>query len=340
MPSRIPCRRSLSLRGPNTVVVATSSIASPSLAPASSVADGPWPSRNIHLIVPSGAGSTTDIVARLIAAKLSREFWQPFIVENKPGLNGNIAADYVAKSDPDGCTFLVGTQGIHAINRLVCKNMPFDPIEDIDPVIIIARIPSLVSVSWASSTTTLDEFIRLARAWPGSYRFGSLGVGSMAHLSIELFKSMASIDLEHVPHEGSVRLLTELMVGHIDVTMDSLAVSRIFAKSNRIRPIAVSSATRCPLMPDIPTMAEAGVSGYEAVSWLTIAAPAKTPPAVIGKLNESVARFIIRSPDGIQRLQRLGAEPAGGSPEDMRRYVLAETEKWGKVAKFAGIEPE
>jgi tripartite-type tricarboxylate transporter receptor subunit TctC len=130
------------------------------------------------------------------------------------------------------------------------------------------------------------------------------------------------------------------MVGHIHVTIDSLAVSRIFAQSNRIRPIAVTSARRCPLMPNIPTMAEAGVSGYEAVSWLTLAAPAKTPPGVIGKLNESVARFIIGSPDGIQRLQRLGAEPAGGSPEDMRRYVLAETEKWSKVVKFAGIEHE
>ncbi|WP_315835619.1 tripartite tricarboxylate transporter substrate binding protein [Bradyrhizobium prioriisuperbiae] len=339
MSQRTPAR--LSLRPTRRALLAATAtlVASPALLRRPAWADGPWPSRNVRFIVPFAAGGTTDILARVTAAKLSEDYGQQFIVENKPGAGGNIAADYVAKADPDGHTFIVGTPGTHVINQFVYKAMPFDPIRDIDPVIIIARVPNLFSVTPDLPVRTVEEFVRLAKGKPGGYFYGTPGLGSTAHVSTELFKSMTGVDIVHVPYKGSAPSLTDLVAGRIHLTIDNLPASQPFAESGAIRPIAVSSAKRWPLMPDIPTIAEAGVPGYEAQSWFTIAAPAKTSPEIIGKLNASVERFI-KSEDGTARLRKLGAEPAGGSPADMGRYVLAEAEKWGKVAKFAGIKPE
>jgi tripartite-type tricarboxylate transporter receptor subunit TctC len=293
----------------------------------------------VRFIVPFAAGGTTDILARVTAAKLSEDFGQQFIVENKPGAGGNIAADFVAKSEPDGYTFIVGTPGTHAINKFVYKNMPYDPIKDIASVIVIARVPNLFSVTPSVPATTVEEFIALAKAKPGGYFYGTPGLGSTAHVSTELFKSMTGIDIVHVPYKGSAPSLTDLVAGRIHLTIDNLPASQPFAESGAIRPLAVSSATRWPLLPNIPTIAEAGVTGYEASSWFTVAAPAKTPEEIVGKVNASVNSFI-KSESGTQPLRKLGAEPAGGSPQDMDQYVLIETEKWGKVAKFAGIKPE
>lgn len=314
-------------------------VAAPALLGRPALAGAPWPSRNVRFIVPFAAGGTTDILARVTAAKLSEDFGQQFIVENKPGAGGNIAADFVAKSEPDGYTFIVGTPGTHAINKFVYKNMPYDPIKDIASVIVIARVPNLFSVTPSVPATTVEEFIALAKAKPGGYFYGTPGLGSTAHVSTELFKSMTGIDIVHVPYKGSAPSLTDLVAGRIHLTIDNLPASQPFAESGAIRPLAVSSATRWPLLPNIPTIAEAGVTGYEASSWFTVAAPAKTPEEIVGKVNASVNSFI-KSESGTQPLRKLGAEPAGGSPQDMDQYVLIETEKWGKVAKFAGIKPE
>lgn len=298
-----------------------------------------WPNRPVKFVVPFAAGGTTDILARVVAAKISEEYRQQFIVENKPGAGGNIAADYVAKSDPDGYTFIVGTPGTHAINKFVFKNMTYDQINDIAPVIVIARVPNLFSVTNSLPVKSVAEFIALAKSKPGEFFYGTPGLGSTAHVSTELFKSMTGVNIVHVPYKGSAPALTDLIAGRVHLTIDNLPASQPFAESNSIRALAVSTATRWPLLPNIPTIAEAGVPGYEAASWFTVGAPAKTPKDIIVKLNASIDQFI-KSEDGIVRLRKLGAEPAGGSPEDMQAYVLAETEKWGKVAQFAGIKPE
>jgi len=296
-----------------------------------------WPTRPVKLVVPFAAGGTTDILARVVAAKISEEFGQQFIVENKAGAGGNIAADFVAKSEPDGYTFIVGTPGTHAINQFVFKNMTYDQVKDIAPVIIIARVPNLCSVTNSLPVKSVAELIAYAKSKPGELFYGTPGLGSTAHVSTELFKSMTGVDITHVPYKGSAPALTDLIAGRVHLMIDNLPAAQPFASS--IRPLAVSSAKRWPLLPDLPTIAEAGVPGYEAASWFTIGAPAKTSKDIIERLNASVDKFL-KTEDGIARLRKLGAEPAGGSPDDMQRYVLAEAEKWGKVAKFAGIKPE
>jgi tripartite-type tricarboxylate transporter receptor subunit TctC len=321
-----------------SLLIAGAALGALSLWPRRARADG-WPTRPVKLMVPFAAGGTTDILARVVAAKISEEFGQQFVVENKPGAGGNIAADYVAKAEPDGYTFLVGTPGTHAINQFVFKNMNFDQLNDIAPVIIIARVPNLCSVTNSLPVKSVAELIAYAKSKPGELFYGTPGLGSTAHVSTELFKSMTGVEMTHVPYKGSAPALTDLIAGRVQLMIDNLPAAQPFAESNSIRPLAVSSAKRWPGLPDLPTIAEAGVPGYEAASWFTIGAPAKTPKDIIEKLNVSVGRFL-KTEDGIARLRKLGAEPAGGSPEDMQRYVMAETDKWGKVAKFAGIRPE
>jgi tripartite-type tricarboxylate transporter receptor subunit TctC len=298
-----------------------------------------WPTRPVRFVVPFAAGGTTDILARVVAAKISEEFGQQFIVENKAGAGGNIAADYVAKADADGYTFLVGTPGTHAINPFVFRNMTYDPLKDIAPVIIIARVPNLCSVTNSLPVRSVAELIAYAKSKPGELFYGTPGLGSTAHVSTELFKSMTGVEITHVTYKGSAPALTDLIAGRVHLMIDNLPAAQPFAESSSIRALAVSTAKRWPLLPDLPTITEAGVPGYEAASWFTIGAPAKTPQEIIDRLNANVDKFI-KSEDGIARLRKLGAEPAGGSPQDMQAYVLAETDKWGKVAKFAGIKPE
>lgn len=298
-----------------------------------------WPTKPVKFVVPFAAGGTTDILARLVAQKMSEEYGQQFIVENKTGAGGNIAADFVAKADGDGYTFLVGTPGTHSINKFVFKNMTYDPIKDLAPVIVIAKVPNLFSLTNALPAKTVKEFIELAKAKPDEYFYGTPGLGSTAHLSTELFKSMTGVKLTHVPYKGSAPALTDLIGGRVHLMIDNLPAAQPFAESNQIRPIAVSTIKRWEPMKDIPTIAESGVDGYDAASWFTLAAPAKTSKEIIGKLNASTDKFI-KSPDGAARLIKLGADPTGGSPEDMMAYVLSETDKWGKVAQFAGIKPE
>src|ERR1700730_712377 len=298
-----------------------------------------WPTRPVKVVVPFAAGGTTDILARVVAVSVSEAFGQQFIVENKPGAGGNIAAEAVAKADPDGYTFIIGTPGTHAINQFVYQNLAYDQIKDIAPVIIIARVPNLCSVTNALPVKSVTELIAYAKSKPGQLFYATPGLGSTAHVSTEWFKSRTGVEMTHVPYKGSAPALTDLIAGRVQLMIDNLPAAQPFAESNSIRPLAVSSAKRWPGFPDLPTSAEAGVPGYEAASWFTIGAPAKTPKDIIERLNASVDKFL-QTEDGIARLRKLGAEPAGGSPEDMQAYVLAEAEKWGKVAKFAGIKPE
>jgi tripartite-type tricarboxylate transporter receptor subunit TctC len=302
-------------------------------------AQAPWPSRVVKVVVPFAPGGTTDILGRLMAQKLSEEYGQQFIVENKAGAGGNIGADAVAKSDPDGYNFVIGTPGPHVINQYIYKNQPFDGTKDIVPVIVIARVPNLISVNPEVKAKTLQEFIALAKANPGKLSYASPGNGSTGHVATELLKSMAGIDLVHVPYRGSAPALTDVMGGRVEMSLDNLPAVQPFVEGGKLRPLAVTTAKRWPELPDVPTVAEAGVPGYEASSWFTIAAPAKTPADIIAKVNKSVNTYMADK-DMIAKMRKLGADPVGGSPDDMAKLMADENVKWKKAIEFAGLKPE
>jgi tripartite-type tricarboxylate transporter receptor subunit TctC len=298
-----------------------------------------WPTRPVKFVVPFAAGGTTDILGRLVAQKLSEEYGQQFVVENKPGAGGNIAAEFVAKAEPDGYTFIVGTPGTHAINQFVQKYMPYDPIKDIQPVTIIAQVPNLMSVNPEVPAKSVAEFIALAKSKPGQLLYGTPGLGTTAHLATELLKSMTGIDIVHVPYKGSAPALTDLVAGRVHVMIDNLPAVLPFAENGNVRPLAVSTAKRWPLLQNLPTVAEAAVPGYDASAWFTVAAPAKVSKDIVMKLNASIIKYI-KSEEGTARIRKLGGEPIGGTPAEMLAFVLAETEKWRKVAEFAKITPQ
>ena len=302
-------------------------------------AQAQWPTKVVRVVVPFAPGGTTDILGRLMAQKLSEEYGQQFIVENKAGAGGNIGADAVAKSDPDGYTFVIGTPGPHVINQYIYKNQPFDGAKDIVPVIVIARVPNLISVNPDVKAKTLQEFIALAKANPGKLSYASPGNGSTGHVATELLKSMAGIDLVHVPYRGSAPALTDVMGGRVEMSLDNLPAVQPFVEGGKLRALAVTTAKRWPELPDVPTVAEAGVPGYEASSWFTIAAPAKTPADIIAKVNKSVNTYMA-DPEMIAKMRKLGADPVGGTPDDMAKLMADENVKWKKAIEFAGLKPE
>ncbi|MEZ5766032.1 MAG: tripartite tricarboxylate transporter substrate binding protein [Xanthobacteraceae bacterium] len=305
----------------------------------SASAQGQWPNKVVKVIVPFAAGGTTDILGRLMSQKLSEELGQQFIVENKGGAGGNIGADMAAKSAPDGYTFVIGTPGPHVINQYIYKNQPFDGIKDLAPVIVIARVPNLISINPNVKANNLKEFIALAKAQPGKMSYASPGNGSTGHVATELLKSMAGIDLVHVPYRGSSLAITDVIGGRVEMSLDNLPAVQPHVEGGKLRALAVTTARRWPEMPDVPTVAEAGVPGYEASSWFTIAAPAQTPADIIARVNKSVNAYMTDK-DMIARMRKLGADPVGGSPDDMRKLMVEENAKWKKAIEFAGLKPE
>lgn len=305
----------------------------------SASAQAQWPNKPVKVIVPFAPGGTTDILGRLMSQKLSEELGQQFVVENKAGAGGNIGADMAAKSDPDGYTFVIGTPGPHVINQYIYKNQPFDGVKDLAPVIVIARVPNLISINPNVKANNLKEFIALAKAQPGKMSYASPGNGSTGHVATELLKSMAGIDLVHVPYRGSALALTDVIGGRVEMSLDNLPAVQPHVEGGKLRPLAVTTAKRWPEMPDVPTVDEAGVPGYEASSWFTIAAPAKTPAAIIARVNKSVNAYMTDK-DMIARMRKLGADPVGGSPEDMGKLMAEENVKWKKAIEFAGLKPE
>jgi tripartite-type tricarboxylate transporter receptor subunit TctC len=298
-----------------------------------------WPTRVVKFVVPFSAGGTTDILGRLMAQKLSEEYGQQFIVENKGGAGGNIGADLVAKAPADGYTFVVGTPGPHVINQFLYKKMPFDSAKDLAPVIVIARVPNVIAVNPEVKATTLKELIDLTKAQPGKLSFATAGTGGTGHVAMELLKSMTGMDILHVPYRGSAPALTDVIGGRIEISSDNLPAVQPFLEAGKLRPLAVTTARRWSELPNVPTVAEAGVPGYEASAWFTIAAPANTPREIIEKVNKSVNKYMAE-PETAAKMRKLGADPVGGSPEDMAKLIADETVKWKKVIDFAGLKPE
>jgi len=295
-----------------------------------------YPSRPVKIVVPFAPGGSTDVVARILAEKLGAELKQSFVVDNRAGAGGNIGADIVAKSPADGYTLLMATTGVLAINNHLYKNLSYDPEKDFAPVSYTSLITNILVVNPGVPARTVPELVQLAKSKPGSLTFASSGSGSSTHLSGELFKALTATDIVHVPYKGSSQALIDVMSGQVTMLFDNAPSSLPFIQQGTLRAVAVTSTRRLPNLPDLPTIDEAGVKGYESLSWSGIVAPAATPKPVIEKLNAAIDR-ILRMEDVKQKLAALGVEPVGGPPEAFARHVRAESEKWGRLVKSANI---
>ena len=297
----------------------------------------PYPNKPIRLVVPFPPAGTTDILAREVGQRLSQVLGQSVVIDNRPGAGGNIGSDIVAKSAPDGYTLLMGTVGTHAINPGLYSKMPYDHIKDFAPVILVARVPNILEVTPSLPVHSVSDLIKLAKEKPGQINFASSGSGTSIHLSGELFKTMAGVDMVHVPYKGSAPALQDLMAGQVQLMFDNLPSSLGQIKAGKLRPIAVTSAQRAPALPDIPTIAESGLPGFEATSWFGVLAPAGTPPDIVKRLNGEIDKWL-QSPEAKDKLLAQGAVAAGGSPEDFAGYIRSETDKWAKVIKASGAK--
>ena len=296
-----------------------------------------YPTKPIRLVVPFPAGGTTDILARAVAQRLTEAWGQPVVVDNRPGAGGNIGSELVAKSTPDGYTLEMGTVGTHAINPSLYAKMPYDHVKDFAPVILVAGVPNVLVVNPAVPAQSVAELIAYAKANPGRLNFASSGSGTSIHLSGELFKVMAGVDMMHVPYKGSSPALADLLGGQVQLMFDNLPSSLAQIKAGKLRALAVTSATRAAALPDVPTIAESGLPGFEASSWFGVLAPAGTPPAIVAKLNAEIDKWLA-TPEAKEKMLGQGANAAGGTPEDFARHIQIETAKWAKVVKASGAK--
>jgi tripartite-type tricarboxylate transporter receptor subunit TctC len=296
-----------------------------------------WPVKPIKWIVPFAPGGTTDILGRTIGEKLSIALGQPVVIENRPGAGGGVGADFVAKAAPDGYTLVGGTISTHAINASLYKHLPYDPVKDFAPITMLVRLPNLLVVNPDIPAKDVHELIALLKANPGKYNFASSGNGTSQHLSGELFKSMAGVEMQHVPYKGSPPALQDVVAGQVAMTFDNITTAWPLAKAGRLRPLAVTTAQRSSIAPDVPTMAEAGLAGYEIGSWQGVFAPAGTPAPIVRRLNEEIVR-ILNMPEVRDKLKGLGAEPVGNTSEEFGAVVRSEVAKWGEVVKRSGAQ--
>jgi tripartite-type tricarboxylate transporter receptor subunit TctC len=294
-----------------------------------------WPNRPLHLVVPFPPGGTTDIVARAVAAEIGKSLGQQVIVENRAGAGGNIGSDYVAKAAPDGYTIVMGTVGTHAINVSLYSKMPYDAVKDFAPITLVASVPNVLEVNPSLPVKSVQELIAYAKANPGKLDFASSGNGTSIHLSGELFKSMTGVDMLHIPYKGSAAAITDLIGGQANLMFDNLPSSIAYIKSGQLRALAVTTLTRSPALPDVPTINESGVPGFDASSWFGVLAPAGTPKEIVDRLHDEIVKAL-RTPRLKANLQGQGAEPVGNTPEQFAEHIRAEIAKWAKVVKQSG----
>ncbi|MEC4723472.1 tripartite tricarboxylate transporter substrate binding protein [Noviherbaspirillum sp. CPCC 100848] len=306
------------------------------LAGAGNAAAADYPGKPVRLLVGYSAGGATDVIARLVAQKLSTQMGQQFIVENKPGANGNIAAELVARAVPDGLTLYVAAIN-NTINASLYNNLSFNFERDFAPVSLIATVPNILVVHPSVPAKNVKEFIEFAKKKPGEINFASSGSGSSIHMSGELFKMMTGVDMLHVPYKGSAPAVTDLLGGRVQAMFDNAPSALPNVQNGRLRALAITSAKRSEALPDLPTMIEAGLPGYEVNSWFALVAPANTPREIVARLNEEVNKAL-RNPDVRASLAKLGADPSGTTPEQLRTFISSETARWAKVVKTSGAK--
>lgn len=296
-----------------------------------------YPDRTITMVVPFAAGGSTDLVARILAQKLSEQLGQSVVVENRAGAGGNIGAAAVAKSAPDGYTLLYGTISTHTLNPLMAKKSAYDPVKDFEPVALVGNIPNVLVVNPSVPAKNVQELIALAKANPDKYSYASSGVATPLHLSGEMFNSMAGTKMAHVPYRGAGPAMNDLVAGQVPVLFDNLPSSVEFIKAGKIRALAVTTKTRVEQMPDIPTMDEQGLKGYETYSWQAIFAPAKTPKPIVDKLNAEVKKALA-DPALQQRLKDLTMTITPATPAELGKFVEDQLALWGPITKATGVQ--
>jgi tripartite-type tricarboxylate transporter receptor subunit TctC len=293
----------------------------------------------VRLIVPFAAGGPTDVVARVLAPRLAALLERTVIVENKVGATGAIGAAQVARSAPDGDTLLLGTSSIMAASPALAAALPYDPVNDFAPVSMVGTIENILVVHPSVPVKTVAELVAYAKANPSKLSYASSGVGSTYHLGAELFRAQTGIEWTHVPYKGAAPAIQDVLAGHVQVMFDNVSSAIPNIKAGRLRALGLASLERYPALPDLPTIAESGVPGYETTIWLAVFAPAKTPPATLAKLN-TLLRRAVESPEYRDKLQGLEMRPVSSTPADLARLLKADTAKWAKVVKDAGIKPE
>jgi tripartite-type tricarboxylate transporter receptor subunit TctC len=294
-----------------------------------------WPSKPVKIIVTFPPGGAPDTLARILADKWGQALGQTFTVDNKPGAGGNIGADFVAKSAADGSTLVIATVGTHAINPALYAKMPYDHVKDFTPVSFLASTPNLLVVNNAVPAKTVKELVALAAKTP--LNFGSSGSGTSIHLSGELFNTLAGVKMQHIPYKGRAQAIPDLLGGRISMIFDNMPSALPLVKSGEIRAIAVTSATRSPAAPNIPTIAESGLPGFEATSWFALMAPAGLPKDVLARINAETVR-VMALPEVKEKLATLGLDAATASPESLANLIQVETAKWAKVVKESGAK--
>jgi len=306
--------------------------------PVCATAQADWPTKPVRIVVPFAPGGTADICARILAEHLTKTFPQGFVADNRAGASGNIGAAEVARSTPDGYTFLMGNTPTIAINQFIFSKMPYNPEKDLIPVSLVARVPNVLVVHPSLGVRSLQQLIERARARPGSINYGSSGAGTVLHLSAELLKTMARVDLVHVPYKGSGPMLQDLVAGQIQMAIDNVPSALPYIRSGRLLALAVTPSQPVAILPNVPTIASV-IPGYEAVAFFALMAPAATPQPIIARLSAEIDKTLHR-PDVVERFTQLGAEPVGGTPVELAEFIVRETAKWREVVKTSGANAE
>lgn len=302
-------------------------------------ADEVYPNRQLTLIVPFAAGGTTDILARLVAQSISKQFGQPVIIENRAGAGGNLGSATAARSDPDGYTILMGTVGTHAINASLYKHMTFDPVKDFIPLSRVATVPNVLLTNPGRPYKTVQELIDYAKANPGKLDYASSGVGTSLHMSAELFKKMTGVDMLHVIYKGSSPALIDLMGDQVAIMFDNLPSSIQYIRTGKLRAIAVTTAERSAQLPDTPTVAESGLADFEATSWFGLFVPSGTPQSIVDKLNGAIVKAL-NEPEIRNKIQDIGADPHPETSAEFAAFIQTEAKKWGDVVRASGATME
>jgi tripartite-type tricarboxylate transporter receptor subunit TctC len=306
------------------------------LLAASGLALAQYPNRAIKLVVPFPPAGATDVVGRIVAAKLSERLGQPVVVDNKPGAGGSIGSDLVAKSPADGYTLLIATSSTHSIGPSLQK-LPYDPIKDFAPITHVANVPNVLVVSPNLPVASVKELVALAKSKPGQLNFASSGIGTIVHLNGELFKMISGTDIVHVPYKGTALSIPDVASGNVAMLFDSLASVMPHIKSGKVKPLAVNAAKRQALLPDVPTLAEAGMPQFDRYTWFGMFAPAATPPDVVARVQREVVAAL-QAPDLLERFAAVGAEPVGSTPAEFVERIRSDATRWSEVIRKAGVK--